>query len=186
MDEPFHLLFKEVMQQYPEAKMILPLRDPESWYNSYLHFFSQHVIDPVKTVFDAMAGITHSGGTSLLQRGALRRRQNVSTTYEDICGAALYWGCDFLTVQTAELKARCIGGFNRHVAEVKAHVPPDKLLLFNLSDGWGPLVKFIGVPEPTVPFPHTDIFVEHPSLLEKSQDESFVWSMKAKAKPKAK
>ena len=44
--------------------------------------------------------------------------------------------------------------FNKHIQEVKAHVPPDKLLVYDVSEGWGPLCKFLGVKEPVVPLPH--------------------------------
>ena len=43
---------------------------------------------------------------------------------------------------------------NRHIEEVKAHVPAEKLLVYDVSEGWGPLCKFLGVPEPTDPLPH--------------------------------
>ena len=44
--------------------------------------------------------------------------------------------------------------FNQHIANVRAHVPADQLLIFDVSEGWGPLCKFLGVPEPTEPIPH--------------------------------
>ena len=44
--------------------------------------------------------------------------------------------------------------FNKHVEDVKAHVPSDKLLIFEATEGWGPLCKFLGVPVPSEPFPH--------------------------------
>ena len=37
---------------------------------------------------------------------------------------------------------------------VKATVPPDRLLMFNVKQGWGPLCQFLGVAEPSQPFPH--------------------------------
>lgn len=48
----------------------------------------------------------------------------------------------------------CVQAYNKHVAEVKAHVPPDKLLVFNVKEGWGPLCKFLNKPVPAEPFPH--------------------------------
>ncbi len=44
--------------------------------------------------------------------------------------------------------------FNKHIEDVKAYVPADKLLIYDVSDGWGPLCKFLGVPEPNEPLPH--------------------------------
>ena len=33
--------------------------------------------------------------------------------------------------------------FNQHVEDVKAHVPADKLLIFEATEGWGPLFKIL-------------------------------------------
>lgn len=44
--------------------------------------------------------------------------------------------------------------FLEHDAMVKELVPPERLLIFKLSDGWEPLCKFLGKPIPEKPFPH--------------------------------
>lgn len=44
--------------------------------------------------------------------------------------------------------------FNQYIADVNAYVPEDKLLVFNVSEGWEPLCKFLGVPIPNQPLPH--------------------------------
>lgn len=41
-------------------------------------------------------------------------------------------------------------------SRVQASVPPEKLLIFNPKDGWGPLCAFFGIPEPSVAFPHVN------------------------------
>ena len=46
--------------------------------------------------------------------------------------------------------------YNAWVAEVKATVPKDKLLVFEAKDGWGPLCEFLNVPMPEGPFPHVN------------------------------
>ena len=44
--------------------------------------------------------------------------------------------------------------FDRWEAEVKATVPSDRLLEFNVKEGWAPLCKFLGIDEvPEEPFP---------------------------------
>ena len=35
-----------------------------------------------------------------------------------------------------------------------AEVPADNLLVFEVKQGWEPLCKFLGVPQPETPFPH--------------------------------
>jgi hypothetical protein len=36
------------------------------------------------------------------------------------------------------------------------HVPPEKLLVFEVRQGWGPLCEFLGKPVPEQPFPHVN------------------------------
>jgi len=43
--------------------------------------------------------------------------------------------------------------YQAHVAEVLATVPPDRLLVHGLGDGWAPLCAHLGVPVPDVPYP---------------------------------
>ena len=70
----------------------------------------------------------------------------------------------FIPFVDHELKARQFGGaierktniaaFERHIAEVKAYVPAERLLGWHPSDGWEPLCAFLEVPVPSEPFPH--------------------------------
>ena len=42
----------------------------------------------------------------------------------------------------------------RHNDEVQQAIAPERLLVWNASDGWEPLCEFLEVPVPGVPFPH--------------------------------
>jgi hypothetical protein len=53
-----------------------------------------------------------------------------------------------------EDKDYAISVFNRHNEEVKNYVPPEKLLVYSVKEGWEPLCAFLGVPVPDMPFPH--------------------------------
>ena len=44
--------------------------------------------------------------------------------------------------------------FKEHNEQVKQTVPPERLLVFSVKEGWGPLCKFLRVPVPDEPFPH--------------------------------
>lgn len=46
--------------------------------------------------------------------------------------------------------------FNAWNAEVQRTVPSDRLLVFDVKDGWEPLCHFLGVPVPDTPFPHSN------------------------------
>jgi len=54
-------------------------------------------------------------------------------------------------------------GYERHNAEVRATVPPERLVLYRPGDGWEPLCEALDVPIPDEPYPHvntTEKFLE--------------------------
>ncbi|MDB5480068.1 MAG: sulfotransferase family protein [Caulobacteraceae bacterium] len=53
-------------------------------------------------------------------------------------------------------EANVIATFERHNAEVRRHIPPERLLVFEVAQGWEPLCAFLGVPVPHTPFPRTN------------------------------
>lgn len=46
--------------------------------------------------------------------------------------------------------------FRRHNAEVERAIPPERLLVYQVSEGWGPLCAFLRVPVPDRPFPRVN------------------------------
>jgi hypothetical protein len=49
-----------------------------------------------------------------------------------------------------------VAWFNNWNEQVKNTVPPDKLLVYNVAEGWEPLCKFLNVQVPSTPFPQTN------------------------------
>ena len=43
--------------------------------------------------------------------------------------------------------------FRRHTEEVKAAIAPERLLIYEVGEGWDRLCKFLGVPVPDEPYP---------------------------------
>ena len=43
--------------------------------------------------------------------------------------------------------------FRRHTDEVKRTIEPERLLVYEAGQGWGPLCKFLGVAVPDAPYP---------------------------------
>merc|ERR1712060_55842 len=67
------------------------------------------------------------------------------------------YGCNFQAEQTPEIAASCKEGYTNHNERVRQGVPPERLLVYNVKQGWGPLCKFLGVPVPNKPFPKKDV-----------------------------
>lgn len=53
-------------------------------------------------------------------------------------------------------RAEAIAYYEQHIQNIKAEVPPDKLLVFTADQGWEPLCHFIGVPAPATPYPNVN------------------------------
>lgn len=47
-------------------------------------------------------------------------------------------------------------GYERHNAEVRQRIAPERLLEWQPQDGWGPICERLGLPVPAEPFPHTN------------------------------
>mmetsp|Transcript_63222 Transcript_63222/g.148475 ORF Transcript_63222/g.148475 Transcript_63222/m.148475 type:complete len:253 (-) Transcript_63222:29-787(-) len=135
MDEPFQLVYEEIMEAFPSSKFILTISDPEKWYHSYVDLATS-----MKTVALAVrgAGNNHSG-------------------LPKICTAARYWGCDFANASASEeSKKQCVENYLKHNEQVQQIIPADRLLVYNWADGWAPLAHFMGKAIPDEDFPHQD------------------------------
>ena len=67
-----------------------------------------------------------------------------------------------------EDKAFAIEVFNRHNEQVRRDVPPDRLLVFDVREGWEPLCAFLGVPVPEgKPFPHVNDTAQFRSQIQR-------------------
>jgi hypothetical protein len=49
-----------------------------------------------------------------------------------------------------------IAAYRANNQRVRDTIPADRLLVFHVADGWGPLCEFLEVSEPDEPFPHSN------------------------------
>jgi len=128
MDEPGSLFYAQLMEAYPDAPVILNVRDPESWYQS------------AKNTLHTLTAPKSELALVLAQEPGIRM------------GNTLVWEGLF---EGAFLdKQRAITIFQRHNQEVKDRVPSDRLLVYDVKEGWEPLCRFLGVEAPVdTPFP---------------------------------
>lgn len=125
VDWPACTYWRELMQQWPEAKVILTVRDSRRWHQSVLN-----------TIFSDAHVARFEGPDANPDFQAMVRRLN----HETFDGRS----------QDA---AHAIAVYEAHNAAVIREVPPEKLLVFNPAEGWEPLCAFLGVPVPDGPFP---------------------------------
>lgn len=137
VDFPGSLYYKELMEIYPDAKVILTVRDSDSWYKSTMatiYSFSPSIFTKLKLL------LTSPFVSKSAQLIRIVKMNN----------ATLWQG---LFKGKFEDKTYAINVFEKHIEDTKRHVSPDKLLIFEVKDGWKPLCDFLGKPIPDVPFP---------------------------------
>ena len=129
VDFPASSYYKELQAHYPDAKVILTIRDVDKWYNSTLN-----------TIY-RLANIVPKWVRILIPR--------VHKSHELAQGNV--WNKIFEGRFEDEAYAKQV--FLNHIAAVEANVSEDKLLIFEVSQGWEPLCTFLDVPVPDRPFP---------------------------------
>lgn len=132
VDWPACTFYRDLMEQYPDAKVLLTVREPEKWYESAYTTIYQirnglfGWLTPYLPTLSAMPKMVQH----LIWAGTFHNR------FED--------------------KPYAIKMFNDHIAEVKRVVPPERLLVYSVKEGWEPLCGFLDVPIPQTPFPHVN------------------------------
>ena len=126
VDWPTAAFWKELANAYPGAKIILSSRSAESWYASISETILATVWAPDTWPPQAVEWFTMV--TRVLERsfGDAREKDDLIAT------------------------------FHAHEANVKATLPPERLLVHSAKDGWGPLCAFLDVPVPLTPYPRTN------------------------------
>ncbi|MGO8996984.1 MAG: sulfotransferase family protein [Polyangiaceae bacterium] len=138
VDWPACSFYKELMEAYPDAKVLLSVRDPDKWLNSLLK------IEDGLSVFYPLRRI--------------RLLAWFIGTMPTI-GPSVTLMLDLIWERTFDRRlsdrAHAIDVYHRHIEEVKRYVPADRLLVYDAKEGWGPLCAFLGVPVPEgIPMPH--------------------------------
>ena len=73
--------------------------------------------------------------------------------------APMWFAAEIVMRQTFAGKrdeASVIAAYERHNAAVRAAIPPERLLEFEVAQGWEPLCAFLDVPVPDTPFPRVN------------------------------
>jgi hypothetical protein len=129
VDWPASAFYRELMDLYPDAKVILTVRDAERWHES-----GRNTIFPEREW-----GPDDDVSPEMREHGRM-----VQT---------LLW--DGIFDGRVLDRAHAVEVFNRHIQTVQELVPPDRLLVYDVAEGWEPLSAFLGVPVPVgQEYPH--------------------------------
>lgn len=127
VDWPTAGYFRELYDEFPEARFILTHRDPDSWASS----FGSTIYTLLSTRDDAPAEM-HD--------------------WLEMCAAVIEKAGFPPGLAHKQLKE----AFIAHNEAVKAAIPARQLLVFEVKDGWQPLCDFLALPVPDMSFPRTN------------------------------
>lgn len=131
VDWPACYFWQDLLKAYPNAKVILTVRDPVRWYES-----ARATVGSRKDKLRILAMMLVRPDRIM----HIRVLQNMIRK-------------DFFQGRLDD-RQHTIDIFNRHIADVQRTVPSDRLLVYEVKQGWGPLCAFLGVDVPDIPFPH--------------------------------
>ena len=126
VDWPGTHYWRQLSDFYVDAKVVLTVRPADLWYKS----FSSTILKLIDT------------------RHQIPNQQNQKV---------LDFANEMIVEQTfdpVDDRDHVIDVYNQRIADVRAYIDPNRLLIFNVTDGWGPLCEFLQLQIPTEPFPH--------------------------------
>lgn len=131
VDWPGAYVWRQLSEAFPEAKVVHSTRPADAWWNSY-----SKTIAKLMTNYENIPLPPHIS--------------NMMTAWIDMVARHTFGG-KFADRDT------CIAAFQRHDQEVRETIPANRLLVFNVADGWEPLCNFLNVPIPATAFPHRNL-----------------------------
>ena len=140
VDWPGSFFYKELIEVYPDAKVVLGLRDGESW---------------ARSMRETIWGVFYGDG---LVRHLSSARGNVDPKWRGYIEMMVgMWERSGLMDGGEDTTAESMASaMERYQEEVKQAVPSDRLLVWSVQEGWEPLCEFLEVPVPDAPFPKTN------------------------------
>ena len=132
LDSPGCDIYQDLMALYPNAKVILSVRDSdEAWWDS----FSRTLLKQGSSYYGWLTyPIPFLRANCILYHAITKRWMRLAGT--NSLGPGVH---------------------GAHNNDVKSNVPPEKLLVYNVKMGWKPLCEFLEVPIPQELFPNLSV-----------------------------
>jgi len=132
VDWPACTFWEQISAAFPEAKVLLSVRDPEAWYASCM-----------KSIYAS----AQAASRGELEGGSVEVSPEAMKMINGLIWEGTFKG-------RFDDKDFAIGIYESHNEDVKSKVEPDNLLVYEVKEGWQPLCDFLQVPVPDGPMPH--------------------------------
>ena len=137
VDWPGGFFYRELLERYPDAKVLLSVRDPGAWEHS--------MRQTVWAVYYGDQLMTHLSN-------AYAKLDQPWNDYLGLMTDMLWRGRGTLAQNHSE-RDGMIASMERHSEEVRRTVPAEQLLEWDVCEGWEPLCEFLKVDVPATPLP---------------------------------
>jgi hypothetical protein len=134
VDWPVSFFWRELAAAFPEAKILLTVRDPDDWYSSMR-----------ATIFRQ----AQEEAGDRANEGMPDHLRALDPLIDRMWTACFGGRADHVPDRRTAVAA-----FEGHNARVRAEVPRERLLVYSTGEGWERLCGFLGVEVPGFPFPH--------------------------------
>ncbi|XP_076812913.1 uncharacterized protein LOC143459582 [Clavelina lepadiformis] len=158
-DGPSYLFWEEIHKAFPEAKIILTVRDEDSWCESALELYRRIRTHP-GFIISCFSPIGWK--MSRFLQMTIMAMHGVLESYPFTFNSHLN-----------EMVLR--KSYRQHTQYCLQNAPKDKLLVYNVETGWEPLCNFLGKDIPDKSFPQSD-FMHDPNLSHPSLEIS-LWAL---------
>ncbi|OBZ85357.1 hypothetical protein A0J61_06590 [Choanephora cucurbitarum] len=143
VDWPSVTFYKDLLKKYPDAKVVLTVRDADSWYKSA----KNTIFETAKRTKAEIANNNEKQAISFTKKDPVKLLEMASL----VCLDGVFNDEERFS---DEEKVKQM--FIDHNEEVKRTVPPDQLLVMELGEGWNRLCAFLGKEVPKEPYPRSN------------------------------
>ncbi len=133
VDWPGAQVWHEASIAFPEAKVIHTERPEEDWWRSF-----SKTIGKFFALSETLQLPPHFADIFATMKGGFLKQ-----TFTDFTD-----------------RESAIAAYRQNNRRVRELIPKERLLVFNVADGWEPLCEFLQVPVPDQPFPHHNVRAE--------------------------
>jgi Sulfotransferase domain len=140
-DLPMALYYEQIMEEFPDCRFILTTRsNSEEWFRSW-DTLTKSISQPAR-----FGNIVPAVRPIMIYLRWLFAMVNKDDSYLSLPYPL-----------PDQVKGASIASYEEHNRKVRATIPPDRLLEYNVKDGWDPLCKFMAIENcPQTPFPKTN------------------------------
>jgi hypothetical protein len=156
VDWPGGYFYRELADHYPDAKVLLSVRDPEAWERSFR-----------QTIVEMCHGQTMMPLLSKARAQADPRWRRYLELVD-----RMFWGPQGTFAAGYERPEQMIEQMLAHTQAVKHAIPPERLLIWDVTEGWDPLCEFLELDVPDTPLPHAN---EREAFVERVIDAALGW-----------